>query len=40
MEFKRFLIHKLGLFFMLSTLITLAVSLLGTAFDSGARFGC
>ena len=39
MEFKRFLIHKLGLFFMLSTLITLAVSLLGTAFDSGARFG-
>ena len=39
MEFKRFLINKLILFFMLSTLITVAVSLIGTAYDSDARFG-
>ena len=39
MEFKRFLINKLILFFMLSTLITVAVALLGTAFDSQARLG-
>ena len=39
MEFKRFLINKLVLFFMLSTLITIAVYLIGSAFDSEARFG-
>lgn len=39
MEFKRFLVNKLILFFMLSTLITVAVSLIGSAYDSGARFG-
>ena len=39
MEFKRFLINKLILFFMLSTLITIAVSLIGSAFDSSALFG-
>ena len=39
MEFKRFLVDKLTLFFMLSTLITLAVSLTGSVYDSGARFG-
>ena len=39
MELKRFLINKLILFFMLSTLIAAAVSLVGSAFDSGARLG-
>ena len=39
MEFKRFLINKLILFFMLSTLITVAVALIGSVFDSAARFG-
>ncbi len=39
MEFKRFLVNKLILFFMLSTMITVAVSLIGSAYDSGARFG-
>jgi len=39
MEFKRFLVNKLILFFMLSTLITVAVFLIGSAFDSDARFG-
>ena len=39
MEFKRFLINKLVLFFMLSTLITISVYLIGSAFDSEARFG-
>lgn len=37
MEFRRFLINKLILFFMLSTLITVAVALIGTAYDSEAR---
>lgn len=37
MEFKRFLVKKLILFFMLSTLITAAVALIGTVYDSGAR---
>lgn len=37
MEFRRFLVNKLILFFMLSTLITVAVALIGSAFDSGAR---
>ena len=39
MEFRRFLINKLILFFMLSTLITLAVCLIGSVYDSGALFG-
>lgn len=39
MEFKRFLVNKLILFFMLSTLITVAVSLIGSVFDAEARFG-
>ena len=39
MEFKRFLVKTLILFFMLSTLITVAVSLLGAAFDPDARLG-
>lgn len=39
MEFKRFLVNKIILFFMLSTLITVAVSLIGSAFDGGTRFG-
>ena len=39
MEFKRFLVNKLILFFMLSTLITVAISLIGSVFDSEARFG-
>ena len=39
MEFKRFLGNKLILFFMLSTLITVAVSLIGSKFDSGASLG-
>ena len=39
MEFNRFLINKLILFFMLSTLITVAVSLIGSAFDPEAQFG-
>lgn len=39
MELKRFLVNKLILFFMLSTLISVAVFLIGTAFDGGARLG-
>ena len=39
MEFRRFLINKLILFFMLSTLITLAVCLIGSVYDGGALFG-
>ncbi len=39
MEFKRFLVRILILFFMLSTLITIAVSLIGSAFDGGAALG-
>lgn len=39
MEFKKFLIEKLTLFFMLSTLITAAVSLIGSAYDTEALFG-
>ena len=37
MEFKKFLVNKLILFFMLSTLIAAAVALLGSAFDGEAR---
>ena len=39
MEFKRFLVNKLILFFMLSTLITVAVSLTGTVFDGDRQLG-
>ena len=39
MGFKRFLINKLIQFFMLSTLITVAISLIGSAFDPEAQFG-
>ncbi len=39
MEFKQFLIKKLLLFFTLSTLITIAVFILGSVFDPAARFG-
>ncbi len=39
MEFKRFLVNKLILFFMLSTLITVAIALIGSAFDTEAQFG-
>ncbi len=39
MELKRFLVNKLILFFMLSTLIAVAVFLIGSAFDSSARLG-
>lgn len=39
MDFKRFLVNKLILFFTLSTLITVAVALVGSSFDDGARFG-
>ena len=39
MDFKRFLVNKLILFFTLSTLITEAVALVGSSFDDGARFG-
>ena len=36
MEFRRFLVSKLILFFILSTLITVSVSLIGIAFGNGA----
>ena len=39
MEFKRFIVNKLILFFMLSTLITVAVAVIGSVFDGGASFG-
>lgn len=39
MELKKFLVNKLILFFTLSTLITVAVSLIGSAFDSEAQLG-
>lgn len=38
-EFKQFLINKLILFFMLTTLILLAIVFIGSAFDGDARFG-
>ena len=37
MEFKKFLFNKLLLFFLLSTLITVTISLMGSAFDGEAR---
>ena len=39
MSLKQFLIQKLGLFFMLTTLITFAIYFLGSQLDSDARFG-
>ena len=39
MNLRQFLIRKLMLFFTLSTLITVAIYILGAAFDPGARFG-
>ena len=39
MSVKEFLVKKLGLFFMLTTLITVAMVILGTRLDSAARFG-
>ena len=39
MNLKQFLIRKLMLFFTLSTLITVAVVILGEVFDPEARFG-
>ena len=39
MSIKQFIVRKLGLFFMLSTLITVAIYLLGSHFDWEARFG-
>ena len=39
MNLKQFLVRKLMLFFMLSTLITAAVYILGSVFDPAARLG-
>ena len=39
MDFKQFFIQKLSLFFMLTTLITVAICVTGLAFDADARFG-
>ena len=39
MDLRQFLRRKLMLFFILSTLITVAVFILGSVFDPGARFG-
>lgn len=39
MDFKRFVLDKLYLFFMLTTLITVAVYVLGSVYDPGASFG-
>ena len=39
MDLKQFLIQKLSLFFMLTTLITLVICVLGLVFDGDARFG-
>ena len=39
MNLRQFLLRKLMLFFMLSTLITIAIYILGTSFDPAARFG-
>ena len=39
MSLKEFLVKKLTLFFALTTLITVAVYLLGSVFDADARFG-
>lgn len=39
MSLKQFLVKELSLFFMLTTLITVAVYVLGSHFDGDARFG-
>ena len=39
MSFKQFFVEKLSLFFMLTTLITIAIFVVGSAFDAEARFG-
>ena len=39
MNLRQFLIRKLMLFFTLSTLITIAIYILGACFDPAARFG-
>ena len=39
MSLLQFLVKKLNLFFLLTTLITVAVCLLGSAFDPEGRFG-
>ena len=39
MSLKQFLARKLNLFFMLTTLITVAIYLLGSLYDGQARFG-
>lgn len=39
MDLKQFLIEKLSLFFMLTTLITIAIYLFGLCLDPDARFG-
>lgn len=39
MTFKLFFIQRLSLFFMLTTLITVAVCVVGSVFDAGAMYG-
>lgn len=39
MDLKQFLAQKLSLFFMLTTLITIVICVLGLCFDGDARFG-
>ena len=39
MDFKQFIMNKVTLFFMLTTLISIAMYILGSAFDGNARFG-
>ena len=39
MDFRQFAMKKLTLFFMLTTLITAAVYIIGSIFDAKARFG-
>lgn len=39
MNFKQFFVEKLSLFFMLTTLITIAIFVVGSAFDAEAHFG-
>lgn len=39
MSFKQFFVEKLSLFFMLTTLITIAIFVVGSVFDAEAHFG-
>jgi hypothetical protein len=39
MTLRQFVVRKLSLFFILTTLITVAIYILGSHFDPGARFG-